>query len=221
MNQSSFSTTPVTFTLIAINVAIALLFGNSAEFRSDWAVVNDVEGFPDIGVSAGEWWRVLTGTFLHAQGFTHILFNMYALYVLGPRLEQQVGSPAFAGLYLATAVGGSLASILLQETTVSVGASGAVFGLFGAWLWAGWRLRHTPGGRALLGQFGVLILINAALPLFVRNIDWRAHLGGLVLGIAIAATWSRFAARRPNARAIRAIVAYGLLALGLVIAMLI
>lgn len=218
--QVGFNSTPVTFTLLGINVLIFFVIGTSFVRQVDWFVLErGLYNGELIGVGAGEWWRVITGTFLHGS-ITHILFNMYALYVLGPQLERQAGSPAFAGLYLASAIGGSLASILLGTSGPSVGASGAIFGLFGAWLWAGWRLRHTPAGRALLNQFSVLILINAALPLFLPIIDWRAHLGGLVIGITVAAGWSQFAAGKRNAETIRTAIGFGLAGLGLVIAIL-
>ena len=221
MNQIGFRAAPVTFTLIAINVLLFLVAG-SRSAQIEWGVIElgQLRDGTLIGVGAGEWWRVVTGTFLHG-GITHILFNMYALYVLGPRLEQQAGSPAFAGLYIASGIGGSLASILLGTNNISVGASGAIFGLFGAWLWAGWRLRHTPGGRALLNQFLVLIAINAALPLFLPIIDWRGHLGGLVVGIGIAAAWSQFAAGKREAQMIRAVIGFGVVAIGLALAILI
>lgn len=221
MRQTSWQTTPVTYGLIAVNVLVFLVIGTSFARQVDWFVldIGVLSNGDIIGVRVGEWWRVVTGTFLHGS-ITHILFNMYALYVLGPQLERQAGSPAFAGLYFASAIGGSLTSILLGTTGPSVGASGAVFGLFGAWLWAGWRLRHTPAGRALLSQFSIIILINAALPLFLPIIDWRAHLGGLVVGIGVAAAWSRFASGKRSAPVIRAAIGFGLAAIGLLVAIL-
>lgn len=221
MQQTSWQSTPVTFGLLAINVLLFLVVGTSFASQVDWFVldVGVLANGDIIGVRAGEWWRVITGTFLHGS-ITHILFNMYALYVLGPQLERQAGSSAFAGLYFASAIGGSLASILLGTSGPSVGASGAIFGLFGAWLWAGWRMRHTPGGRALLNQFSIIILINAALPLFLPIIDWRAHLGGLLVGIGVAAAWSQFASGKRNATAIRTVIGFGLAAFGLLVAIL-
>jgi membrane associated rhomboid family serine protease len=184
----SFQTSPVTFTLIAVNVAIFVLtFFNAA-------------------IAAGEWWRILTSAFLHAN-VTHILFNMYALYLFGPRLEQQVGSSAFASLYLASAAGGGAASFLFGPLNqAGVGASGAIFGLFGAWLFVAYRLRATPAGRAMFNQLIVLLLINLALPFIIPSIDWRAHVGGMATGAAIAALWGQFARGRPSARLIRTLI---------------
>jgi membrane associated rhomboid family serine protease len=158
-------------------------------------------------VAIGEWWRIFTAALLHG-GMMHILFNMYALYLFGPRLEQQVGGPAFAGLYVATAGTGGMASYIFGETAqISIGASGAIFGLLGAWMFVAWKMRHSPGGRSMFNQLGVLLAINLALPLFVGGIDWRAHLGGLVGGVLIAWLWSVLAVGKPNARTIRTIIA--------------
>jgi membrane associated rhomboid family serine protease len=79
--------------------------------------------------------------------------------------------------------------------------------LFGAWIYVAYRIRHTPAGRSMFNQLGVLLLINMALPLIIRNIDWRAHVGGLLAGMAVAALWGRFAVGRPDAVRIRSIIA--------------
>ena len=144
----------------------------------------------------------------------HILFNMYFLYIFGPRLEQQVGSLTFSGLYLASAAGGSLASYLFGPPAVfGVGASGALFGLFGAWLYAAYRQRGSAAGSAMFNQLGVILLINLALPLFLPNIDWRAHVGGLVTGILIAFLWEQVALQHKSPRWMRAASAYAVLAI--------
>lgn len=142
-------------------------------------------------VAEGQWYRLLTAAFLHAPtNFAHILFNMWALYVLGPQLEREVGTSAFAGLYLGSALAGGAAYFLLGHPTVpAVGASGAIFGLFGAWLAAAYRNRHTAWGRAGFRQLLVLLGINLALPFFFRGIAWQAHVGGLIAGTLIVAAW--------------------------------
>jgi membrane associated rhomboid family serine protease len=133
----------------------------------------------------------------------HLLFNMYALYLFGPRLEQQVGGPAFASLYVAAAGAGGLLSMVLGGAGISVGASGAIFGLFGAWLFVAWKMRKTPGGRSMFNQLGFLMAINIAMPFLNPNIDWLGHLGGFIAGVGIAALWSVLAVGRSNARQIR------------------
>jgi membrane associated rhomboid family serine protease len=217
VDRPSFQTAPVTMTIIAACVAIFAAGFVSPELENElfdrFALVN-------VDVAAGEWWRVLTATFLHG-GLWHIFFNMYALYVFGPRLELQVGSMPFALLYFASAAGGGAASYLFGPSQVevmtqvgpvlvkytSVGASGAIFGLFGAWMYVAFKLRSSPAGRAMFNQLGALLLINLALPLFIPNIDWRAHVGGLLAGIAIAALWGQFAVGRRNVMQIRTMIA--------------
>ena len=152
-------------------------------------------------VNAGEWWRLFTPVLLHAS-ITHILFNMWALWVLGPQIERGVGSWPFASLYLASAAaGGAFVVFLGDPNTIAVGASGAIFGLFGVWFNWAVRRRRTMYGRALLRQIGFLLLINAAIPLFVPSIAWEAHLGGLIAGFLIGEIWSRL--KGANASAMR------------------
>jgi membrane associated rhomboid family serine protease len=168
-------------------------------------------------VAAGEYYRLVTAAFLHA-GLTHILFNMWALYLFGPPLERQVGSLPFAALYFSSAVTGGALYFLLGGPGVAVGASGAIFGLFGAWVAGFWRNRHAPGARQALHQLFVLLAINAALPLAVPAIAWEAHLGGFLAGVAIVTLWAGAAGRPEHgARRIALAVAVGVLALVAVI----
>lgn len=197
-------TSPVAFFIIGITVAIFVAGMLSADIDR-WLVNNLSQA--NFLVATGDWYRIFTAALLHG-GMMHVFFNMYALYLFGPRLEQQVGSTAFAALYVAAAGAGGAASYAFGPLNqVSVGASGAIFGLFGAWLFVAWKMRATPGGRAMFNQLFILLAINLALPLLVPNIDWRAHLGGLVAGIGIAWLWSVLAVGRPNARTIRTVIA--------------
>lgn len=158
----------------------------------------------NVALEAGEWWRLFSPVLLHAS-FMHILFNMWALWILGPQIERGVGTWPFVGLYVASAaVGGVFVFLLGDLNTVAVGASGAIFGLFGVWFNWAVRRRNTLYGRALLRQIGFLLLINAAIPLFVPTIAWQAHLGGLIAGFAIGEIWSRI--RGQNAPALRTAV---------------
>jgi membrane associated rhomboid family serine protease len=233
----SFQTSPVVFSLITVNVIIFLAGLASPELRANLVdnfgavacrvVIGDdvfrcgdipastlaLDSVDIIGIQIGEWWRGLTSAFLHG-GVMHILFNMYFLYIFGPRLEQQVGSITFSGLYLASAAGGSVASYLFApEYQLGVGASGALFGLFGAWLYAAYRQRGSAAGNAMFNQLGGILLLNMALPFFLPNIDWRAHAGGLIAGVVVAFLWEQLAAGRPNARALRIGISYAVLAL--------
>ncbi|HZI97933.1 MAG TPA: rhomboid family intramembrane serine protease [Actinomycetales bacterium] len=140
-------------------------------------------------LAESEPWRFVTSAFLHSTGlFFHILLNMYALWLIGPYLESLFGRARFAAFYLTSAIGGSVGFLLLAEPvnqfgqlTSTVGASGAVFGLFGALVIVQRKL-----GRDL-GQILVLIGINTVLGFVIPNIAWQAHLGGLVTGVAVAA----------------------------------
>ena len=216
IGRPSFATAPVSMGIIAFTAAIFLIGALSPEAER-WLFVNLAQF--NVLVNTGEWWRVFSAALLHAS-IMHILFNMYALYLFGPRLEQQVGSPAFAALYVASAgAGGAAAYVLLgtTSTTPLVGASGAIFGLFGAWIFVAWRMRNTPGGRSMFTNLMVLLGINLALPLFIPNIAWEAHVGGLVAGFAIAYLWSIFAVGKPNAVGIRTAIATVVIALDLAV----
>lgn len=205
--QAGFTGAPVTQAIVYLTVAIHLI-----RFVSDNA---DIELFQRLALAAGnvdqgELWRLVSHALLHSTGnLLHIFFNMYILYLLGPRLESQVGTPAFAAMYLACAGAGGAAYYVMTGPGApgAVGASGAIFGLFGAWLFVYWKIRHTPAGRGAFNQFGALILINLALPFFIPNIAWQAHLGGLAAGLAIAWLWSKLAVGKPNAVVIRTVIA--------------
>jgi membrane associated rhomboid family serine protease len=150
-------------------------------------VTNDFSFFPPFALS--EPWRLVTAAFLHSPSSPlHILFNMYALWMTGPYLEQLFGRARFVALYLVSAVGGSIGYLLLASpgfdgswVTSTVGASGAVFGMFGAFFVVQRRLNRDAT------QVLVLIGLNFALGFVVPNIAWQAHLGGLVTGVVTAA----------------------------------
>ena len=166
-------------------------------------------------VGEGEWYRIFTPVLLHAS-FMHILFNMWALWVLGPQIERGVGSGAFIAAYLASAgVGGAFAYFMGSPQDIAVGASGAIFGLFGIWANFAVRRRNTSQGRYLLQQIGFLLLLNAALPFLIGGIAWEAHLGGFIAGFVIGELWSRV--RRRNSELAR--VAIALAVAGLAVAM--
>ena len=146
-------------------------------------------------LAASEPWRFITSAFAHG-GITHIAFNMYALWVMGSYLEPMLGRARFVAIYLLSAIGGSVMYLLLSTPTSiedalagnygmwrtgAVGASGAVFGLFGAFLVLQRRL-----GRSAAGMY-VIIGINAVIGFVIPGIAWQAHLGGLLTGAAVAA----------------------------------
>nr|WP_106265764.1 rhomboid family intramembrane serine protease [Isoptericola sp. CG 20/1183] len=173
----------VTLTIIGLCVVSWVLqLATGGAWTQQWAFV------PVFGDE--EPWRFLTAAFLHSTSPLHILFNMYALWLVGPFLEQAFGRGRFIALYLLAAVGGSVGVLLLADPlstswlTPVVGASGAVFGLFGAII----PVLRRMGRNA--GQIVVLIAINMALPFFMDNIAWQAHVGGLVVGLVIGAGYA-------------------------------
>ncbi len=134
-----------------------------------------------INVAAGQWYRLITSGFLHIS-VVHILFNMWALWVVGRPLEALLGRTRFTALYFVSLLGGSTASYLFGDPlTPSLGASGAIFGLFGGMLVVARRMRWNLGGLV------AIVAINLALPFFMANVDWHAHVGGLVAGTATTA----------------------------------
>jgi membrane associated rhomboid family serine protease len=143
-----------------------------------------------VGVADGEAYRLITSAFLHG-GIVHLLLNMYLLYLIGPQLEGVLGRLRFTVLYFASALGGSALSYAFSpQNQPSLGASGAVFGLMGAYLVVNRRLGRdsTP--------IIVLLAINFAYGFLVPRIDWRAHLGGLLTGALVAAAFAYAPAQR-------------------------
>ncbi|MDP4675784.1 MAG: rhomboid family intramembrane serine protease [Actinomycetes bacterium] len=167
----------VTYVVIGINLAAFLL--QLAVGINTLAI--DYGMWP-FGIAIDDqWWRLVTSAFLHGS-ILHIAFNMYVLFVLGPPLERILGHARFLLLYLVAALGGSVTSYAFSDIrTVSVGASGAIFGLMGALIVAGRRLRTD------IRQVAVLLGINVVIGFIAPGVDWRAHLGGLVVGAAMAA----------------------------------
>ncbi|WP_107766208.1 rhomboid family intramembrane serine protease [Nocardioides terrigena] len=134
-----------------------------------------------VGVSDGAWWQLVTSQFTHVQ-LWHIAGNMLALYVLGPQLEAVFGRVRFLAIYLLSGLAGSVTVLWLSpELGLTVGASGAIYGLFGAL----GVVAHKVGGdlRSLFALLAINIFITFAVP----NISWQGHLGGLVGGALIAA----------------------------------
>lgn len=176
-----FAAAPATFVLIAINVAAFLAEVASASGGLGVGSSSAVREFGLFGVSVaeGEWYRLLTGGFLHYD-LLHILFNMAALYFLGRILEPGIGTLRFVFLYFASLFGGAFGALLISGSeTLTIGASGAVFGIFGATF----VIARARGIDALAGTVGLIILINLAISFSTPRISLGGHLGGLVAGV--------------------------------------
>jgi membrane associated rhomboid family serine protease len=182
---------PITFGILAITIA-AFFLSQYAGDLGDRLTFELVQA--NQLVELGEWWRIFTPILLHAS-FAHILFNMYALFQLGPAVEARYGRAPFLALYLAAAgVGGAFAYHFGGSDDILVGASGAVFGLFGLWLHAAYKMRDTAFGRNLLSSLWISLMLNIALPFIIPGISWQGHLGGLLAGILTGEGWARLRA---------------------------
>lgn len=170
----------VTQVLIGINAAVFLVGQGQTNFDLDYGLIG--EGFLTtggvVGVADGEWYRVLTSGFLHAN-LIHLLFNMLALFNIGGALEPALGRVRFVTLYIASLLCGSLGVLLLDPNDLTVGASGAIFGLLGGLVIAQRRAGIDPWASGL----GLVIGINLLITFSVPMISIGGHVGGLVGGL--------------------------------------
>jgi membrane associated rhomboid family serine protease len=186
VRRPHFRRAPAVLTLILLNTA-AFLFEISF---GDW---NDPDILHQIGalesyavVEQGEYWRLFTALFLHG-GFTHLLFNVFALYVLGPPLERAIDSVRFALCYLISGLASSAGVVLLTvmdlvQVTQLVGASGCIMGIVGAWAGFLLRHRHAPHAKQRLANIFMIIVIQIAFDLSTPQVSMAAHLCGLIAG---------------------------------------
>jgi len=186
----------VTLALIAVNVLAMVAVGiqgqsfmeGSGQLWEDGVLIGHLPtNVPAVfstgfGVAEGEVYRIVTGGFLHA-GLLHLGMNMLLLYLLGAQLEPMLGRLRFFTLYMACLIAGSFGVLLVQPTSVTVGASGAIFGLMGAALAAQRLAPH----RVQLANIGALIVVNLLITFAVPNISAGAHVGGLVAGLLVGA----------------------------------
>jgi membrane associated rhomboid family serine protease len=164
------------------------LLANGAKFANTLIGLPKHVPYPDlIGVAHGDWWRLMTSAFLHYGPF-HILLNMLALWWFGSALERRIGSGRFLAIYLVSGLAGSAGALMLDPTTPTVGASGAIFGILGAGLVMEQVQRDYVFGGSALG----VIVLNLVFTFSVSNISIGGHIGGLLGGAACALGLSRF-----------------------------
>jgi membrane associated rhomboid family serine protease len=185
--RASTLTAPATIALVAVNVAVYLV----TVFQG--AGINNPGGklFQNMWLSGaqvadGEWWRLVTSMFLHGS-LLHLAFNMFALYWLGTVVEEAIGTARFLLVYMVSGLGGSAGALLISFSggslhmtplvAVTVGASGAIFGIMGALLVLEYMTTGSFAGQAL-----GLILINLVITFSIPNISVGGHVGGLVVG---------------------------------------
>lgn len=210
----------VTFTLIGINVGVfllGLLLGGELNGTGSWIYEKGVlvstavdSSGQVIGVSEGEWWRLLTATFLH-YGLIHLGMNMLVLWMIGPPLEEYFGHWRYLLVYLVAGLAGSAGALLWSPDALTVGASGAIWGIMGAALVLEARRIWVFGGQAL-----GLVLLNLAITFLIPGISIGGHIGGLVGGGLCALAFSTM--RRSPLLATLVMVAIGVASIGLAVA---
>lgn len=171
----------------------------------------DLGAMQPVLIATGQYWRLFTAIFLH-QGLIHIAFNAYALWLFGQFVDDSYGTARFVLLFFLTGFIASAASYAFGPiNVVGVGASGAVFGIFGAFIAYHFRRRSMATSAASLRWAFTIILLNAFLAFSFRAIDWRAHLGGLAAGFVAGYALEGFGTR--STRRIVAVVGVALLLL--------
>jgi membrane associated rhomboid family serine protease len=181
---AGFGQAPATYVLIALNVLAFLAevaSGTGGLTTATGTVIRDF-ALQGAGVSEGEWYRLVSGGFLHA-GLLHILLNMVALFLVGRVLEAGIGTPRFVALYTASLLAGAFGALALTHPfEPTVGASGAIFGVFAATA----VIARGRGLNAVASEIGFLIVINLVFTFSVPGISIGGHLGGLLGGAACA-----------------------------------
>lgn len=177
--------------IIGLNVAVFLItsLGGSPNRPSSPLAQELVLHAPSVAI--GDWWRLVTGGFMHA-GLLHLFMNMFLLWLLAQELEPALGGWRFGLLYVVSLLGGSLGAVALHPDAVTVGASGAIFGLMGALVVLQLRAHQNPWRSGIAG----LVLLNVAFTFLVPGISIGGHLGGLVAGafgglLVTPRTWPR------------------------------
>ncbi len=175
----------VTYFIIAINIVIFLIsaYFSGNIFNIDSNVLIAMGAKDNALISSGQYYRLLTSEFLH-EGIVHITMNMYSLYIVGKLVEKIYGKSRYIVIYIVSAICASSLSYLCSSS-MSIGASGAIFGIMGATLVMAYKLRDRIG-KGFLKNVIVVIVINLIFSVSVPNIDLFAHLGGFISGTALS-----------------------------------
>jgi len=176
----------VTYSIIIINVFVYVLSALASSSFIDMNAEVLVEMgalYGPLTVVGAEWWRLFTAMFLHG-GITHLLMNMFSLYLIGRGVEQYFDTKSYLGIYLFSGFLGSLASLYMHPDSVGVGASGAIFGIFGglAGFFIAHRERIEAHTKAFMKDFAIIIGINLVIGFSIPSVDVSAHVGGLIAG---------------------------------------
>jgi membrane associated rhomboid family serine protease len=176
---------PATVALVVANVLVFLItvgqgpggFRPGGELYTKGALFIAYPFAPDEGLANGEWWRLVTAAFLHGS-VIHLAFNMFALFWLGSIVEQALGTTRYLLVYFASGLAGSAGALVMDPNAITVGASGAIYGIFGALLILEWKATGRLAGPAL-----TLIVLNLALTFAIPNVSIGGHVGGLIGGV--------------------------------------
>ena len=190
----------LTYALIALNVlaaVAALVTGQSVGGAEGGSRLIEQGELTRAAIADGEFWRLLTSGFLH-RGLFHLLMNMFALYLLGGMLEPAIGRWRFAAIYFVSMLAGAFGALLLHPGGETVGASGAIFGLFGA----AFLLMRARGINPMETGLGAVIALNLVITFLIPGISIGGHLGGLAGGGLVAAALEPPGLRRPMPRAV-------------------
>ena len=181
-NFEKFKELPLTYSLMAVSILLFLISTISDELADKLFIAGALHGYSVV--IKGEIYRLVTSTFIHSGGM-HIVMNMLSLYIVGKMVEKLFSKSAYLSIYFISAFFGAFTSIFMHLDGVAVGASGAIFGLFGAL--AGFVFVHKDrlGGqfKAFMKDFGMILVINLVIGFVIPSIDVSAHVGGLVAGI--------------------------------------
>jgi membrane associated rhomboid family serine protease len=169
-----------TYAIIAVSVLLWLI--EMVTGGTGGALSNDLAFYAPLTIS--EPWRLVTTMFVHTSIF-HIGFNMWSVYVFGSMLERQLGRGRFLALYFVSGVAGSVAVSLIAPGVAAVGASGAIFGLLGAFF----VIERHMGGRGV--QILVLVALNLVIGFIIPGVAWQAHVGGVIVGALIGLIYMR------------------------------
>jgi len=210
--MDGFRRFPLTYGIILLNSAFFLF---SILLSGDVVDIN-LKTLVDLGalygplvVLKGEWWRLLSAMFLHG-GMTHILMNMVSLYVIGRGMELYFSKTAYISIYLFSGLLGGMASLYMHPESVGIGASGAIFGVFGALggFFLAYRDQIASHGKMIMKDFAVILGLNLVMGLSIPSIDMSAHVGGLIVGFL-----GGFVIARYHAKGVMIFTGLGLIAL--------
>lgn len=184
MRSQGLKLAPVTLTLIIFQVLVYcwLVYAGGS---TNTAVLLRSGARSTVLIQDGQWWRLISPVFLHV-GLSHLIINSVTLLYIGRYIEEFFGHWRMLVIYFVSAIFGNLVSAVLMPSTISAGASTAIFGLFGAFLMLGVCFHHNVIVRVLSRTFFLFVIINIVMDIFLSGIDLAGHVGGLFGGFFIA-----------------------------------